>query len=106
MKSGSLRHLVSLQSPSTVEDKYSQNVETFSEYASVYAAIVPLRGGEFFNAQQVNSEITVKIIIRYRSDVKNTHRVVHEGVTYELAAPPIDPQLKHKELHLMCKVIN
>lgn len=105
MKSGSLRHLVSLQSSSELEDDYGQDIETWTEYGQVYAAIVPLRGGEFFNAQQVNSKITVKIIIRYRSDVKHLHRVVHEGVTYKVSAPPIDPQLKHKELHLMCEII-
>lgn len=106
MKSGTLRHLVSLQSSTKVEGEYGEDELTWNEYAKPYAAIVPLRGSEFFNAQQVNSKITVKIIIRYRSDVKSTHRVVHEGVTYEVVAPPIDPQLKHKELHLMCEVIN
>ncbi|MDH5612212.1 MAG: phage head closure protein [Gammaproteobacteria bacterium] len=106
MKAGTLRHLVSLQSATKTEGDYGEDTETWTQYAAPRAAIVPLRGAEFYAAQQVNAEINVKIIIRYRADVKASHRVVFGSITYEIAAPPINPQMKNIELHLMCKIIN
>lgn len=106
MRAGNLRHLVSLQSATAVEDDYGEDVETFAEYAPVYADITPLSGKEFFDAQQVNSEISIKVIIRYRSDVKASHRVVFNDQILEIVAPPINPRFRNRELQLLCKVVS
>lgn len=103
MRSGTLRHMIALQSATKAENDYGEDTETWADYAQTYAAVVPLRGSEFYKAQQVNAEITINVIIRYRDDVKASHRVIFEGRTLEIAAPPIDPQMRHRELHLLCK---
>ncbi|WP_149683754.1 phage head closure protein [Alkalithermobacter thermoalcaliphilus] len=43
--------------------------EGWEEVATVWAAIEPLRGREFFQAQQAQAEVTHKVTIRYRKDV-------------------------------------
>jgi len=106
MRAGKLRFLVSLQSATAVEDDYGEDVTTFTEYASVYADIIPLSGKEFFAAQQVNSEITIKVIIRYRDDVKASHRVVYNNQVFEIAAPPINVRMRNRDLQLLCKVLS
>jgi len=106
MRSGKLRFLVSLQSATAVEDDYGEDVETFIEYAPVYADIIPLSGKEYFAAQQVNSEISIKVIIRYRNDVKASHRVVFNDQILEIVAPPINPRFRNRELQLLCKVVS
>ena len=105
MRAGNLRHLVSLQSAVKTQDGYGQKIETWSEYAQVYADIQPLQGRESYNAQQLNSEITVMVKMRYRSDVKAEHRIVYDGTTYEVSAPPINVGLRKRELNLLCKVV-
>lgn len=64
-------------------------------------SIEPLRGRELFAAQEHSSETEVRIRIRYRDDVTDRMRVVHDGKYYEIQSV-IDPELRHRELELMC----
>lgn len=64
-------------------------------------SIEPLRGRELFAAQEHFAEVTTRIRIRYRDDVTAEMRVVHGGVDYAIGAV-IDPELRHRELELMC----
>jgi SPP1 family predicted phage head-tail adaptor len=69
--------------------------------ATVWGAVEPINGREFWAQQQVQSEITVKIKIRYRSDVATGMRIVYRGDIYIIKSV-IDPQEYHQELQLMC----
>lgn len=62
---GNLRHRITLQKPVIIKDSIGQEVEEWQEVATVWASVEPLSGKEYFNAQQVNSEISTKVIIRY-----------------------------------------
>jgi SPP1 family predicted phage head-tail adaptor len=73
----------------------------WEELAEVWAAMEPLTGREFWAQQQVQSEITVRIRVRYRSDVLAGMRVVYNEAIY-MIRNVIDPLEKHEELHLMC----
>lgn len=74
---------------------------TWSDLATVWMSIEPLRGRELFAAQEHFAEVTARIRIRYRDDVTAEMRVSHEGVIYAIGAV-IDPELRHRELELMC----
>lgn len=73
----------------------------WDELAEVWAAMEPLTGREFWAQQQVQSEITVRIRVRYRSDVMAGMRVVYNDAIY-MIRNIIDPLEKHEELQLMC----
>lgn len=66
-----------------------------------WAAIEPLRGREFFAADAVQSEVKVRIRIRYRDDMTAAHRVVHGTTVYNVEAI-INPRNRNEELQLMC----
>ncbi len=68
---GNLRHRITLQKPVIIKDSIGQEVEEWREVATVWASVEPLSGKEYFNAQQVNSEISNKIIIRYINDLSS-----------------------------------
>jgi SPP1 family predicted phage head-tail adaptor len=69
----------------------------------VWAQAMPLRGREFFQAAQVQGEITTRFRIRYRPGLDETMRVVWNGGYYEIKAPPIDVDGGGEWIDLMTK---
>lgn len=58
--------------------------ETFSTLATVWAARRDVVGREFLAAGQERAEGTAIFELRFRSDLTPIHRVVCEGVTYDV----------------------
>ena len=104
MKIGGLRHRVVLQKKEITEDELKQQSEVWTDIASVWASVEPVSGREYFAAGQVNSEISVKITIRYRKDVTPDIRMVFGGKVYELLSV-INPKERSKALILMCREV-
>ncbi len=88
-------------------DEFGAPNMTWEELDTVWAAIEPLSGREFFAQQQVQSEITVRIRIRYRNDVLSGMKAEYGSKTYVIQNV-IDKEEQHQELQLMCSegVIN
>lgn len=106
MRAGRLKHTVTLQRPTTGRDGMGGASTVYTDMVPpVRAGIEPLRGREWFEAQRSNTEIQLRIVMRYRADVTEQWRVVHDGAAYEVVGLPIDPDLKRRELHLMCRRI-
>lgn len=104
MRAGRLRHRGTIEHLVEGSPQKSASGESLAEWttlATVWMSIDPLRGRELFAAQEHHSETTVRIRIRYRDDVTAQMRVLHEGVYYSILAV-IDPDLRHRELELMC----
>ena len=83
---GKLRHRVRIErlanqvdsNGDPIQDPVSGEVEKqWTEVDTVWAAIEPLSAREFIESSAKQSEISAKIIIRYRSDVLPTDRLVH-----------------------------
>mgnify|MGYP005862916515 CR=1 FL=1 len=102
MRSGELRHRVVLQQLVAGEDDYGQPTDTWQNMATVWAKIEDLAGREYFRAQQVpTAQISTRITIRYRSDVKPEMRIVWGDRTFNIAAV-LDPDGRNRELQIMC----
>ena len=102
ISSGRLRHRIIIQSQSTTKDTHGQAVTTWTDVATVWAAVEPIRGREFFAAAQINSEVTTRIRIRWRSGVTAAMRVSFDSRIYDIQAV-IVPTEVHDEMQLMCK---
>ena len=72
-----MKHRVSLQSLSQVSDSQGGFTETWATDAELWAAIDPIKGYERYQAQQVQTPVTHKITIRYRSDVTTKKRFLY-----------------------------
>jgi SPP1 family predicted phage head-tail adaptor len=98
---GELRHTVDLQRDhvTRVNGVESRIPET---YATCRASITYLSGTELFKAQAVNTEVNVRVVIRYRTDVLAAHRVIYKGKALEIKAV-IPDEAHHKQLTLECK---
>jgi SPP1 family predicted phage head-tail adaptor len=105
MDSSHLKRKVTIQAPSTTQDAYGQPVVGLVTLATVWAAVEPLSGARLFAAKQAQSEITLKITIRYLATVEEDMQVVYGPHTY-IILYLIDPEMQHTSLELMCKELD
>jgi len=105
MDSSRLNRRVTIQYPSTTQDAYGQPVVGFTALATVWAAVEPLEGRALFASKQAQSEITLKVTIRYLATVEEDMQVVYGPHTYTILYL-IDPAMEHSSLELMCSEVN
>lgn len=104
MKAGDLRHRVTIQKQTADTDSFGDEQNVWQDIATVWAAVEPLRGREFFQSQKENAETTVRIRIRYRNGITQDMRVVFGDKVYEINSI-IDIDERHTELQLMCQEV-
>lgn len=107
MHAGKLRQSVTIQSRTNDDqDSVGQPQDPWRGVVTVRAAIEPLNGREYFSAQQVVSDVTTRITIRYRPGITTANRVVahfgNDDVNYDIL-DVIDTEMQHREIQLMCK---
>lgn len=107
MRAGRLDRLITIQSFTKAVDAFHQPIETWANLdtnPTVWAERRDLRGREYFQAQQVNAEVTAIYRLRWRGDLTTQMRIVDSGVTYEIVSPPIEIG-RREGLELMVKAV-
>lgn len=102
LEAGRLDKRVTLQAHGITQDANGTPVEGWSDVATVWAAVEPLSGREFFAAAQVQAEQMQRITIRYRTGVTTAMRVTWAGRVFDITAV-IDWRERHEALQLMCR---
>lgn len=106
MRAGELRHRITLQRATEARDSFGQAVKTWSDVATVWASVEPLRGREFLDARQLQREISAHITIRWRDDVDAGMRVRWTdpaGTAHLYDIEAVLPDATHRRvLTLMC----
>ena len=102
MRAGQLNRRVSLQAPMETRNDLNEVVTVYRPYATVWGAVLPLRGREFWLGAQEQQQVTTRIVVRYRDDVSPSHQVVYKDHVYDVMSV-IDKESKHVFLELMCK---
>jgi SPP1 family predicted phage head-tail adaptor len=106
---GDMRHRVWLQSKSETRDAEGGVVSSWNSIANLWASINPMSGRELQIAQQMQSQSTIKIIIRWQSsfgfnDLTKMRFISDLGQIFQ-----IEQQLEENYLHhfitLYCKTI-
>lgn len=93
MLSGRLRERIVLQSPSR-QNVEGELTDIFVSIATVPAYVLSQRGNEAFAAARTNSTSVIRILIRYRTDIKEDWRLQWNGRFYNVTE--IDISLRHK----------
>ena len=92
MKAGDLRHRVTFERKIITNDPVSNEpLVTWVEFATVWAAVKDLSVREFIAAQAEQSEVTCRIVTRYRDGFDATMRARHDGRIYNLHGALRDP---------------
>ena len=91
---------ITLQSYAVTRDRYGGEVRTWSDQATVWTRIVPVRSDETFRTEQLRGVDMVDFDIRYRTDVETGWRVLFEGVSYDILS--IVERTRRDGLRLRC----
>ena len=79
-----------------------RTAEAWTTLATVWAEVLPYAGREGWNARQVDSELTHRVVMRYRSDVTSRHRLKIGSTILNIKGPPRDVANAHVLLELDC----
>jgi SPP1 family predicted phage head-tail adaptor len=102
LSAGRLDKRVELQAPARTRNSLGESVATWATTATVWASIEPLSGRELIAAQQVQSEVSAVVRIRYRAGVTPSMRVKH-GTTHYSVVAIVNPHEGSEQLQLMCR---
>ena len=103
---GSLRHRAGLYR--RVETRSASDGEVIESYSLIgytRARLEPLNGREFFQAGAGQAELTARVVLRYRTDIDDKDRILIDGKTYAVSAPPINVDGRGRVLHLMVTLV-
>lgn len=103
MRAGDLRHRITLQRPQHMQDPVTgaMNV-SWAEVAKTWARIEPLSARDFIAAASNQSKVSARIVIRYRSGIDSTMRIVHRDKIYSIEGVLADPKSGLDYLTLPC----
>lgn len=104
MKIGRLRHRIQFQELIVELDSDGAQEETWVDIfpALIPADIMALSGKSLIAAQAVQSKINTRIVIRHRPGLKESMRVIHRGLIYNIEAIIPDPDSGIHYLSLQC----
>ncbi|HCF5688189.1 TPA: phage head closure protein [Pseudomonas aeruginosa] len=104
LSAGRLRHRVDIQSKVQTQDPQTgEIIETWvTTWPQVPAEIAPLSVREYIAAQAIQSNISARIVIRYREGMLPTMRILHKGRIYNPAGWLPDPVRGNEYLTAPC----
>ena len=102
MNIGGLKKRITLQSPIKTIDVMGGSTVTWKNEMTVWAAIWSTLSSEAVRSGQLTLEITHRIRIRYRADVKGSWRASYAGRYFSIVSI-INPDMANRSIDLLCK---
>lgn len=103
MKIGQLDQQVDLYSHTVLND-FGDVIDSYSLVATVWARVLTQAGSEAFEAARVNAKRTIRVLIRYRTDVNATWKLSWAGDDYYVTAVDRSNR-RDDELWLTCQEV-
>lgn len=94
LEAGKLRHRIKIERPVITQDQNNgAPITTWTELATVWGQISPMSARDLIASQAEASKVMGRITIRYRADIDETMRLVHEakGDIYNIEGILADP---------------
>lgn len=99
-----LRHKIAIQSRTEAKNAQHELIQTWTTLCEVYSAIKDTTSKETVLANQLQSETAVRFVIRYRSDIDSTMRIVYGSKTYQIDSV-VDPNETRNELIIYARCV-
>lgn len=97
---GDLNQRIRIERPVKTRNSLGEQLVTWEEFATVWAAVEPLSGRELTSLRAELADVTARIRIRYRPGVLTEMRIVHGSAVYNIASA-IDVGSRHHELEIL-----
>jgi SPP1 family predicted phage head-tail adaptor len=75
MRTGEMRHRLTLQKPVHTRNDFNESVTTYSDFITVWGTIEWGSGRRFVEAKQLNADVQGVVRIRYRSGIQPEWRI-------------------------------
>ena len=106
MRSGRLRHRMWLKEPTHTSDGMGANTTTWGTVEVFWGSVEPLRGREWIASGLENSEVSGKIVRRYKSGITPDMIVAFGSRTFQIVSViNVDERNKEQQLMVTEKVI-
>jgi SPP1 family predicted phage head-tail adaptor len=99
---GEMRHRVIFQTATRNDDGYGGGEMVWHDAFEAWVSIEPISGREYFDAMQMQNEITHRIKTRYRSDISPEMRIIYGSKIFSIEAV-IDMKNAHRFLEILCR---
>lgn len=103
MQIGELNKRVTLQYQTRVSDGMGGFTIVWNDAATVFASIWPISASERIQSEKVAGEITHRIRIRHRRNIRTSWRIKFGERYFNISGPPINPNERNEYLELLCK---
>ncbi len=101
MRAGNLRNKVIIQQATEAQDTFGEPDVSWSTFATVWASIEPLRGDEYFTAQQTGASISHRVRMRYLDGVLPKMRILWGERVLEITSV-LNVYERNRNMELMC----
>jgi SPP1 family predicted phage head-tail adaptor len=101
MRSGVLRHVVTIQQRSATQNEIGEPVATWTDVVTVRAWVQDLSGREMLAAQATQNPVNAKILIRRHTGITAAMRVIFGAQTFNIEAV-LSPTRNNSTLELLC----
>lgn len=101
---GTLNKRVKIQTKTISQGTTGEFIETWADTATRWAAIEPLEGREYWQAQQLNTETTAKITIRHYPGLTTVNRIKFGSRYFDIVSVQNQKE-GNKYTVLMCKEV-
>lgn len=86
LAAGKIRHWIEIQRMGSIVDTQGEVIgEGWTTVASVWAKVEPLSARELLESQAIQSQVTARVTMRYRTDIDHSCRLLHRGQVYNIA---------------------
>ncbi len=102
MRAGELRHRIKIQQKSVTRGTMGGETVTWTDVSTVWAAVEPISGREYYAAQQTQAEAQTRIRIRHLAGITTSMRVLWGTRVFDII-DVLDVKERGREIHLMCK---
>jgi len=101
---GELTHQITLQIKTITQDAELNSIETWNDWRTVWASLLPKTGREYYRLSTRNSEITEVFKIWYIGNINVHQRIKFQNKYFEIIEV-INTDEKNIELLLSCKAV-
>lgn len=96
MKSGELKQRITIQQPTYTKNAIGEKIATWATWATVWAAVEPAVGNQYYAAKQADSQVTGKIRIRYIRGLQPTMRILYGDRVMNIVSIVIPKEAKRE----------
>lgn len=84
MRTGQLRHKIRIEQVTETRTNSGAIAETWGNFKTVRAEVIPQSGREYFNNSQVSSQETARFNIHYTPGITTKMRIIFNNRTYDI----------------------